>query len=124
VRDVTDAAIARPEGTEEGDRAHNHDEVLGLDREQEIEQDHPVRPQHAVGQQQPVDGARATDGACVHGAGQRVAGHHAQPRADAAQEVVLQEPLGSPGTFEICAKHPQHEHVSQDVAEAAGIVQE
>ena len=39
-------------------------------------------------------------------------------RADACQEIVLQEEPGPPQPFQLDAEHPQREHVEQDVEEA------
>ena len=49
--------------------------------------------------------------------------HHADARADAAKEVILQEPLRAPGVFDGRAEHPEHQHVEQNMPGPFRLVQ-
>jgi len=139
MREMGDVAIAEETAEHLDDRIPD-DEPLGLDGKQEIEIDHRVGEQHSESQQKAIDGSRRAHG--VHHI-QIVAHCHdmtsahvntlvlrqqgrvldvlhrflAQARAKAANQIEHKKALGSPNVLYCVAKHPQGEHVEEQMLE-------
>jgi hypothetical protein len=100
----------------ERDSAEDEYEPLRLDREEEVHIDRLIRKHHSEREQHAVDAAGRPDRR------NRNAPHHQEldePRADHADEVECREAFGAPRVLQLRAKHPQGEHVEEDVAEPA-----
>ncbi len=121
---VGDAAAGSAHRRQQRDRADDHHEVLRRNREDEVQQDRPMRKIAGVGEQDPVHRARGADGQRVvqlirERERQERAQHRRQCRADAGDEIELHEEPAAPHPFQLHAEHPQREHVEKDVEDPA-----
>ena len=123
---VTYAAAAAAKRTHESDGAHDHDEVFRLDGKQETHQYLAVGIGHSKGEQEAIDRPGGADGAGVQmiAVEDEIGDDDAETGSDAAEEVVVQESPGAPQLFQVAAKHPQGQHIEQDMAESQRVVQE
>ena len=124
MRGVGDAARRLPATSRTRARPMIMHEVLRRDREHEVHVDRPIRKVQRVGEQQAVDRARRADDDRVVQlvARSRTAAARTAPsarRADAGDEVELQEVPRAPDPLELGAEHPERQHVEQDVEQAA-----
>src|SRR5262245_1235222 len=112
MRDVGDPAATRGHRREKCNRAEDHHEPLGLDRNDHVQVDDSVREQNAVSKQQSVYRAGRTNG---RGSGVWTYKDRGDGRTDSANEEILRELLRSPDRLQLRAKHVKSEHVEENV---------
>src|SRR6185312_7521973 len=122
VCEIADGAAALKRA-QKSDYPEDHHHVLGFDRKQEAHQHGLIGEEHAEREQQSVDRARCANRRLILIPGEHVDDDHADARADAADEVILQEALRAPGFLNGGSEHPQREHVEEDMRKAAQAVQ-
>ena len=95
----------------------NH-KPLGLDRKQEIDVDGLVRKHHPKGQEQAEDASTRADGR-IPARAHRSHNELQHGRTNHRREIEHREALAPPRILNLHAKHPEGEHIEQDVAESA-----
>ncbi len=120
MRELADSGI-HLEGAEESHGANDHHEILHLDRNQEAPQNLAIREHHGVNQQNAKNSAGASDGGDVRVAPRQnvIRDDDADARARGAEEIEPHKAARSPDLFQLGAKHPERQHVPDDVTEAA-----
>jgi hypothetical protein len=127
---VADLVITEAESAEKCQRGHNRDNgAKAQGNRNGKEKNAAVGEQNRAGDHDSEDGAGGSDGGnvvgrlapeCWNGANDYVQ----NARANASQKVVAKKTVSSPDEFELAAKHPQHEHIDQDVPDVIDAVQE
>lgn len=116
--------IASTEGAEERDGSDDHHEIFRFDGEEKTEQHDAVGVEDTECEQQTIDGSGSSDCARIQTAEEQISENDADAGTDAAQEIVLEKRAAAPGALEVRSKHPQREHVEQNVPKAVRIVEE
>src|SRR5579872_6880517 len=118
VRHVADAAVD-VQRAQERDCPDDHHHVFRLHGEDEKEQHDLVGIEHAEGDQQAEDRSRGADCVGAPVAHESIDGYIAYAGSDAAEKVVLEKTPRAPVLLEGGSKHPERQHVEQDVLNAA-----
>ena len=114
-----------PNRREERNRAHDGDEDLRRNREQQIHVDRPVRKIQRIRQQEAVNGAGCANDVAVEiqllrePERQQRKQHRQDAGADPGDEIELEKVARSPDSLELGPEHPQGQHVEEDVEDAA-----
>src|SRR3954452_6710217 len=103
-------------GLKQHNRADDHDEIFGFQRDQKSEKDRPIRKHDSVRHQYAVNCSGRAYNCDVLKPEEVSRNYGDNGGADPANEIEAQELGGSPETFDLCTEHPKTEHVPQDVA--------
>src|SRR5689334_18677091 len=114
--DVCDAASRGGHRRNKGNRPHNDDKPFGLDRDNHVQVNDPVREENTIGQQESEDRTRCADDWYERMWADE---NTRDRRPDSANEEVLCELAGSPQKLELRPEHIEREHIEQDVEKTA-----
>ena len=121
---VTDAVASGAQGEEEFDGRHGGDKGPHGNHDGEWEDPNAaVGKQDGVRDEDAINCSRCTDG---RGVTRQMSPNHWEhldqnrnhPSTDSAEEKVIQEPVSAPDLFEFTAKHPEKQHVDEQVEKA------
>ncbi len=124
VTKVADSVSAGINGAEEFDGAHHsYEGTHGNHDRQRKEPDLTLRKENGIGDEDAEDGAGGSDGWYIR---RRVSPKLKKlyedgddSSANTADEEIIQEAFLAPDQFKFPAKHPQHEHVDEEMPKAA-----
>jgi hypothetical protein len=128
--EVADFVVAEAEGAEERQRRHNGDDRAKTQGDWDRKEIDPaIREQDRAGNHDSEDRAGSPNGGNVVGRFTPESGNGANDDvenacANASQKIVAKKTVPSPNKFEFAAKHPQHQHVDQDVPNVVDAVKE
>jgi hypothetical protein len=130
VADVTDFVVAQAKGAEEGDGRHaGYDPFHFYGNRNRDDVGATVGKEDGAGDENSENSARSADGGRKrvltppkHGNGFNYDVENAS--ADAGKKIVAKKAVAAPDQFHFAAKHPQREHIYNDVPNAVDIVQE
>src|SRR5438128_6206753 len=128
--DVADFAVADAEGAEKRNDRHRGYDPFHLERDGDGEEiSLAIREQDRAGDHDAENRARCADGwreriIAAPKARKVIDDNVNQSRADASQKVIAKKTVASPDEFHFATKHPQHEHVEEDVPNISHCMQE
>ncbi len=128
--EVADFVVTEAERAEKGQRGHDGDNrAKAQGNRNGKEKNAAIREQNRAGDHDSEDGAGSSDGGNVVGRftpeGRNGANDDVEnARANACQKVVAKKTVPPPDKFEFAAKHPQHEHIDEDVPDVVDAMQE
>ena len=129
VADVADLVGAETEGAEKGEGGQDDHRRAHADADgQGEENDLAVGEENGHGHQNSEDGSGGADSGDVGEAltpedGSGLDQDVDEARANAGEEVILQETRLAPNQFELAAEHPEQEHVHADVPDGARVME-
>ncbi len=121
---VTDSVASRAQGEEEFDGCHGGNKRPHGNHDGEWEDPNtPVGKQDGVRDEDAINCTRSADGWNVT---RQMSPNHWEhldqnrnhPSTDSAEEKVIQEPVFAPDLFELTAKHPEKQHVDEQMEKA------
>lgn len=108
----------RTEGLENDDGSDNHDEVFGLQRNEEAKKQGAIGEHNGIADQNSHDGAGSTDSAAVLSAENDGGDDDRESGDDAAGKVESQKAGGAPSALKLSAEHPKRQHIPEQVHDA------
>src|ERR1051326_3773407 len=113
---VRDATACGGHRRNKGNPPHNDDKPFGLNGDDHVQVNDPVREQNTVGQEKSEDPTRCADDWYKR----MWAGENTRDRRpNTANEEVLCELAGSPQKLELRPEHIERKHIEQDMEETA-----